>query len=191
MDAVNTYLADKSYVDGYNTIPYFCWKSLFNVMINLFVSVFMKNSDYKQKHTSDFDSCSFFRLLSRIGANDSYEPTQADVAVFKSLPNAPAKASHPHTARWYRHIATYEKEFSVLPGDSKKSAADYIPVIKAEAAATGAQEDDDEVDLFGSDDEEDDAEAERVKQERLKAYAEKKAAKPKTIAKSIVTLDVL
>jgi len=29
-----------------------------------------------------------------------------------------------------------------------------------------------------------------VKQERLKAYAEKKAAKPKTIAKSIVTLDV-
>ena len=35
-----------------------------------------------------------------------------------------------------------------------------------------------------------DAEAERVKQERLKAYAEKKAAKPKTIAKSIVTLDV-
>jgi elongation factor 1-beta len=46
------------------------------------------------------------------------------------------------------------------------------------------------VDLFGSDDE-DDAEAERVKQERLKAYAEKKATKPKTIAKSIVTLDVL
>jgi elongation factor 1-beta len=78
-----------------------------------------------------------------------------------------------------------------MPGDSKKSAADYIPVIKAEAAATEAQEDDDEVDLFGSDDEEDDAEAERVKQERLKAYAEKKAAKPKTIAKSIVTLDVL
>jgi hypothetical protein len=30
-----------------------------------------------------------------------------------------------------------------------------------------------------------------VKQERLKAYAEKKAAKPKTIAKSIVTLDVI
>jgi elongation factor 1-beta len=46
------------------------------------------------------------------------------------------------------------------------------------------------VDLFGSDDEEEDAEAERVKQERLKAYAEKKATKPKTIAKSLVTLDV-
>jgi elongation factor 1-beta len=64
-------------------------------------------------------------------------------------------------------------------------------VVKAQAAAVeAADDDDDEVDLFGSDDEEDDAEAERVKQERLKAYAEKKATKPKTIAKSIVTLDV-
>jgi hypothetical protein len=121
----------------------------------------------------------------------SYEPTQADVVVFKSLPNAPVKASHPHAARWYKHVATYEKEFSSLPGDSSKSATDYIPIVKAQAAAVeAADDDDDEVDLFGSDDEEDDAEAERVKQERLKAYAEKKAAKPKTIAKSIVTLDV-
>jgi elongation factor 1-beta len=121
----------------------------------------------------------------------SYEPTQADVVVFKSLPNPPTKATHPHAARWYKHIATYEKEFSSLPGDSSKSAADYVPVAKAQAAAIEAEaDDDDEVDLFGSDDEEEDAEAERVKQERLKAYAEKKATKPKTIAKSIVTLDV-
>jgi Eukaryotic elongation factor 1 beta central acidic region len=67
-----------------------------------------------------------------------------------------------------------------------------VPTLKASAATTEKtvdEEDDDEVDLFGSDDE-DDAEAERVKQERLKAYAEKKAAKPKVVAKSIVTLDV-
>ena len=44
------------------------------------------------------------------------------------------------------------------------------------------EEDDDEVDLFGSDDEED-AEAERIKAERVAAYNAKKAAKPKTIAK--------
>jgi elongation factor 1-beta len=45
--------------------------------------------------------------------------------------------------------------------------------------------------LFGSDDEEADAEAEKVKQERLAAYNAKKAAKgPKPAAKSIVTLDV-
>nr|XP_053653117.1 elongation factor 1-delta-like isoform X2 [Cherax quadricarinatus] len=50
------------------------------------------------------------------------------------------------------------------------------------------EDDDDDVDLFGSDDE-DDAEAERIKEERLKAYAEKKAKKPGPIAKSSVLLD--
>jgi elongation factor 1-beta len=126
-----------------------------------------------------------------------YAPTQADVVVLKSLPSAPNKATHPHAARWFSHITSYESEHSTLPGDSTKSAADYVPAIHAQAAITekaaapaaAAEEDDEDVDLFGSDDEED-AEAERVKQERLKAYAEKKAAKPKTIAKSIVTLDV-
>ena len=124
-----------------------------------------------------------------------YEPTQADVVVYKYLPNAPSKTTHPHAARWYAHITSYQAEHASLPGDSKKSAADYIPTLKAVAESTekapvpAEEEDDDEVDLFGSDDE-DDAEAERVKQERLKAYAEKKAVKPKTIAKSIVTLDV-
>lgn len=117
------------------------------------------------------------------------------MVVFKSLPAAPEKAKYPHAARWYKHIATYESEFSSLPGDAHKTAADYVPTLKAAAATTEKEaeskeeEDDDEVDLFGSDDE-DDEEAERVKQERLKAYAEKKSQKPKTIAKSIVTLDV-
>ena len=53
-----------------------------------------------------------------------------------------------------------------------------------------AAEDDDEVDLFGSDDEEEDAEAVRIREERLKQYQEKKAGKAKPAAKSIVTLDV-
>ncbi|EJW84235.1 EF-1 guanine nucleotide exchange domain-containing protein [Wuchereria bancrofti] len=44
-------------------------------------------------------------------------------------------------------------------------------------------------DLFGSSDEED-AEKERIKQERLKAYAEKKAKKAVCIAKSSIILDV-
>ena len=117
--------------------------------------------------------------------------------MYKSLPSAPSKETHPHAYRWYNHIASYEAEHPTLPGDSNKSAADYVPALKTQAAATEkapaaavTEEDDDEdVDLFGSDDEED-AEAERVRQERLKAYAEKKAAKPKTIAKSLVTLDV-
>lgn len=48
----------------------------------------------------------------------------------------------------------------------------------------------DDEDLFGSDSEEEDAEAVAARDERLRVYREKKAAKPKPAAKSIVTLDV-
>merc|ERR1712178_505676 len=54
------------------------------------------------------------------------------------------------------------------------------------APAPAADDDDDDVDLFGSDDEEDDAEKKRITEERLKAYNEKKAKKPKVIAKTSV-----
>ncbi|XP_063748040.1 elongation factor 1-delta-like isoform X1 [Eleginops maclovinus] len=50
------------------------------------------------------------------------------------------------------------------------------------------EDDDDDIDLFGSDD--DDEEAEKLKEERLKAYAEKKSKKPGIIAKSSILLDV-
>lgn len=50
-------------------------------------------------------------------------------------------------------------------------------------------DDDDDVDLFGSD-EEDDAEAQRIREERVAAYAAKKSKKPTLIAKSSVLLDV-
>jgi len=53
-----------------------------------------------------------------------------------------------------------------------------------------AEDDDDDVDLFGSDDEEEDAEAARIRDERLKAYAEKKSKKAGPIAKSSVLIDV-
>lgn len=49
--------------------------------------------------------------------------------------------------------------------------------------------DDDDVDLFGSDDEVDE-EAERVKAERVKEYEVRKANKPKPVQKSVVTFEV-
>ncbi|KAM8745368.1 uncharacterized protein AB9X84_016607 isoform 2-T2 [Acanthopagrus schlegelii] len=49
------------------------------------------------------------------------------------------------------------------------------------------EEDDDDFDLFGSDEDE---EAEKLKEQRLKEYAEKKAKKPGLIAKSSILLDV-
>ncbi|NXS33224.1 EF1D factor, partial [Pomatostomus ruficeps] len=56
--------------------------------------------------------------------------------------------------------------------------------------AAAEEDEDDDIDLFGSDDEEEDQEAAKVREERLRQYAEKKAKKPGLIAKSSILLDV-
>ena len=108
----------------------------------------------------------------------------------------PEAAKYPHAYRWYKHIATYEAEFSSLPGDPSKAYTTYGPEKGEEAtnprdapAAAPAAEDDDD-DLFGSDDESEDEEAKKVKEANLAAYRKKKEGKTKPAAKSIVTLDV-
>ncbi|KND91776.1 Elongation factor 1-beta [Tolypocladium ophioglossoides CBS 100239] len=122
-----------------------------------------------------------------------FSASQADVACFKALKSSPDADKYPHAARWYQHIATFEDEFSSLSGDASKPYTVYGPEVaevtlnpaKAPAAA-----DDDDVDLFGSDDEEEDVEAAKVREERLAEYRKKKEGKPKAAAKSVVTLDV-
>jgi elongation factor 1-beta len=57
------------------------------------------------------------------------------------------------------------------------------------AKAPDAAEEDEDIDLFGSDDEED-AEAAAQREKNLEEYRKKKALKEKPAAKSIVTLDV-
>jgi elongation factor 1-beta len=49
---------------------------------------------------------------------------------------------------------------------------------------------DDEIDLFGSDEEEKNPEAARIHEERLAAYKAKKENKPKPAAKSVVIMDI-
>jgi len=72
----------------------------------------------------------------------------------------------------------------------EKGGAKAAPAPAAKAPAKEEEEDDD-VDLFGSDDEsEEDEEKDKVRQERLAAYAAKKAKKPALIAKTSVLLDV-
>ncbi|KAK6530449.1 Translation elongation factor 1 beta [Orbilia ellipsospora] len=120
-----------------------------------------------------------------------YTPSQADVVVYKAVGSAPDAATYPHAARWYHHVDTYQTEFSSLPGEAGPVDT-YGPEVTAPEippAAAAAEEDDDEVDLFGSD-EEDDAEAEKLKEQRLAEYNAKKALKTKPAAKSMVTLDV-
>merc|ERR1719317_1028486 len=73
-----------------------------------------------------------------------------------------------HALRWYKHISSYGGEKSKFPAGSGKAAS-----------GSPAKMDEDE-----------DAEAARVREERLKAYAEKKAAKPGPIARSQIMLDV-
>jgi elongation factor 1-beta len=93
---------------------------------------------------------------------------------------APA-AEYANIARWYRHIASFSAQERNGWGGSA------VPQVAGAKTTTAA--DDDDVDLFGSD-EEDDAEAEKLKAERVKAYADKKSKKPALIAKSSILLDV-
>ncbi|XP_026321235.1 elongation factor 1-beta' [Hyposmocoma kahamanoa] len=116
-----------------------------------------------------------------------YTPSQADVQVFEQVGKAPA-ASLPHVMRWYNQIASYTPaERKVWPAGTNPLTAGGKPTTPAPVKK---EEDDDDVDLFGSGDEEEDAEKERIREERLKAYADKKSKKPALIAKSSIILDV-
>jgi elongation factor 1-beta len=124
-----------------------------------------------------------------------YNASQADVAAFKALSSAPDATKYPNAARWYKHIASYEDEFSTLSGDASKPYTAYGPevaevTLNPAKAPAKAEEEDEDVDLFGSDDEEEDAEAVRIREERLAEYRKKKEGKVKPAAKSIVTMDI-
>ncbi|XP_023777400.1 elongation factor 1-delta isoform X6 [Cyanistes caeruleus] len=129
-------------------------------------------------------------LLSRIShlevENQNLRSVVADLqmAIFKleSRLNALEKSSTSHQPSPVPPTQKVEP-FSV---PSKKVE---LPAKKATPAAAEDDEDDD-IDLFGSDDEEEDQEAAKVREERLRQYAEKKAKKPGLIAKSSILLDV-
>lgn len=137
------------------------------------------------------------RALDHFLENKSYvegfQPSQADVAVYESVAGAPPPELV-HALRWYKHIASYGKELKSLPGvkqhvDAYGEASVCAKPAQGQAAKPAAADDDDDFELFGSDDEPD-AEAERIKEERLAAYAAKKSNKPVLIAKSNIVLDV-
>lgn len=133
---------------------------------------------------------------------EGYNASQADVSVFEALNASLLSAKYPHASRWYKHISSMKTAFArylccpspkiylsflpfiSLPG-TKKAISEYGPSVAAAAPA----EADEDIDLFGSDEE--DPELERAKAERLAAYNAKKAAKgPGPVAKSSVILDV-
>jgi len=123
---------------------------------------------------------------------EGYVPSQADIAVFDAV-SSPPSADLVHALRWFNHVMSYQKEKSSLPG-VKKPLGEYGPVGVADstgpAPGPASKEDEEDFDLFGSEDEEESAEAARVKEERLAAYNAKKSKKPALIAKSSILLDV-
>ena len=90
------------------------------------------------------------------------------------------------------HIKSYESEFSTLPGDPSKAYTTYGPESVAVAVnpKNAPAEEEDDMDLFGSDEEEEDPEVVAEREKRLADYKKKKEGKAKPAAKSIVTLDV-
>merc|ERR1711942_433917 len=142
------------------------------------------------KMFGDLKSAAGVKALDEFLAEHSYiegfVPSQADTAVYKALSGAP-KSDTPHALRWYNHIKSFAAGMDQFPKASKDASA-YVS--GGGAAASKDDDDDDDVDLFGSDEEEDDEEKKRITWERLKAYHEKKAKKPKVIAKTSVLFDV-
>lgn len=146
-----------------------------------------------------------------------FAPSKIDVDVFSSLGKAPDE-KYNHVLRWYNHIQSLGVELKLTLGEDPTDAQVLLEnkmneqknscmLFRENASATKggktrcsapskieeqkeeAVVNDDEFDLFGSDDEED-QDATRVREERLRAYAEKKSKKPGPIAKSSVMLDV-
>ncbi|XP_057667034.1 elongation factor 1-beta' [Diorhabda carinulata] len=111
-----------------------------------------------------------------------YQLSQADLDTFSQVSKAPG-ANLPHALRWYNHVKSYSAE------ELKSLGITGASPLKSATTTTASANDDDDVDLFASDEEED-AEAAKVREERLKAYAEKKSKKPELIAKSSIVLDV-
>ena len=163
------------------------WETIFFILV--FISIDNVRKSYKTRTAPCYQVlCRRVSLSESITAENKhwiprYTPSQADVLVFKAIPSPPDGSANPHAARWYTHIKSYAAEHDSLPGSS--TAGETFIGKAAEAAATpapAAAEEDDEIDLFGEDEEED-AEAEKLKAERVAAYNAKKANKPKAAAK--------
>nr|KAF6395752.1 eukaryotic translation elongation factor 1 delta [Molossus molossus] len=133
-----------------------------------------------------------------------YEQMNGPVAGSSRQSSGPGASSGPsgdHMVRDLQQaICKLEARLSVLEKSSPTHRATapqtqhVSPMRQVEpptkkAAAAAEDDEDDDIDLFGSD-EEDDKEAVRLREERLRQYAEKKAKKPALVAKSSILLDV-
>ncbi|CAF0824449.1 unnamed protein product [Didymodactylos carnosus] len=144
---------------------------------------------------------------------EGYQPSKGDIVVFEAVKKSPPKDLE-NAFRWFKHISSFDDNerqkfkgerkaidqygrvsgqdsvekhvFKSLSHDPHEKSDEKTNTTTAKPAKSG---NDDDIDLFGSDDE-DDEEAKRIRDERLKTYAEKKSKKPGPIAKSSIVLDI-
>uniref|UniRef100_A0A1A8U527 Elongation factor 1-beta n=1 Tax=Nothobranchius furzeri TaxID=105023 RepID=A0A1A8U527_NOTFU len=114
---------------------------------------------------------------------EGFEASQADTAVFDAIPSPPPQ-TFCHLRRWYNHIKSFQLERTHLPSAKAQFVLPEAPPTSKNDTS------EDEIDLFGSDDDEESVEAARVREQRLLEYAAKKSKKSPLIAKSSILLDV-
>ena len=68
--------------------------------------------------------------MTKTDLRSSYGPSQADVKSYQALKSQPAVEKYPHAYRWYKHVATFESDFSSLPGDPSKAYTAYGPGVE-------------------------------------------------------------
>jgi len=122
---------------------------------------------------------------------DGWTPSNTDVDIFGKFKAAPSAKEYPHIARWYAHINSFAKEERAkwVASTSTHAPMGSCKAPASPTKAAPAKDDEEDIDLFGEDDE-DDEEKERIKTERVAAYAAAKAGKKQVIAKSNVIFDV-
>ncbi len=109
----------------------------------------------------DFDSINTF--LAPRSYLVGYVPSSADVTVASEVKEKPDASKYPHLARWYKHILSFsESEKGSFPKTEVPSAlaGGATPNGKAapEKKTDDDEDEDDDFDMFGSDDEEENAE---------------------------------
>jgi len=121
-----------------------------------------------------------------------YVASSADIKVASEV-NAPDAVKYPHLARWASHIESFTTEERSAFSDKdipSSLTSNAKSAVNGNAKESAVKDDDDDFDMFGSDNESDDEDAKAEKEARLKAYQEKKSKKVAVIAKSSIVLDV-
>ncbi|CAK9299358.1 unnamed protein product [Gordionus sp. m RMFG-2023] len=142
----------------------------------------MSNIDFNNNHVlSNLDS-----YLEDKSYIEGFRLSPVDIKIFQEIKSEPL-TTLPNLYRWYKHIKSYQDEFSKHPSNHV-ALEKYKEIFQLNSAENNGKVEE-EIDLFGSDEEEDE-ETLKLKEQRLAMYAQRKSQKTQIIAKSSIVLDV-